>query len=268
MLSFLVAGSPAIAAARAVARFFQENWISDKTLSTSNGQRVVFAKNEVRLRAPIPRPPKIFCLGLNYRDHAAEGGKEPPKSPIIFSKMHTAIIGPGEPILLPRPHISKQIDYEAEFAFVIGKKGKHIPREQAMDYVAGYTILNDVSARDIQFSESQWLRAKSFDTFAPTGPYLVLKEAIPDPHALDIKLWLNGELMQSSNTNQLIFGVDYLVSFLSDVFTLEPGDIVSTGTPSGVGIFRNPPVLLKPGDVVRIEVAGLGVLENPVEAEP
>ncbi|MHB9090533.1 MAG: fumarylacetoacetate hydrolase family protein, partial [Chloroflexota bacterium] len=182
--------------------------------------------------------------------------------------MATAITGPGDPVVLPWSEISDQVDFEAEFAFVIGKVGKHVARENAMEYVAGYTILNDISARDIQFRESQWLRAKSFDTFAPTGPYLVTKDSVADPANLDVNLWLNGELMQSSNTKQLIFDVEYLVAHLSRSFTLLPGDIISTGTPSGVGVFRKPPVLLKAGDVVRIEITGLGVLENPVVQEP
>lgn len=267
MLAFLEAGDPAMAGARAVARFFAEAIKAGKPRGDQSGQQAVFAREEVKVRAPIPEPRKIFCLGLNYRDHAREGGVQLPEKPMIFSKMANAIIGPGDPILLPRPEIASQIDYEAEFAFVIGKRGKHIPRDEAFAYVAGYTNFNDVSARDVQFSESQLLRAKSFDTFAPIGPYLVLKDEVPDPHALDIKLWLNGELMQSSHTNQLIFGVDFLVSYLSQSFTLLPGDIVATGTPSGVGYFRKPPALLKAGDVVRLEVAGLGVLENPVAPE-
>lgn len=260
MLAFLNLGEPALAAARAVAAHFSR--------SGQASAGAVFPRAEVKILAPIAQPRKIFCLGLNYRDHAEETGSKIPEKPIVFSKMATAIIGPGEPILLPRPEYAKEIDYEAEFAFVIGKQGKHIKREEAMDYVVGYTILNDVSARDVQFSESQWLRAKSFDTFAPTGPYLVTKDEIPDPHALDVKLWVDGELRQSSNTRNLIFGVDYMVEYLSRSFTLLPGDIVSTGTPSGVGFAMKPPKLLQPGQVVRIEIQGLGVLENPVEWEP
>ena len=268
MLALLQAGEPALAGAAAVAGFFTERLRAGAQVAGPAGEQVVYDRGEVRILAPVARPPKIFCLGRNYADHVAEVGGELPKSPEIFSKMATAIIGPGDPIILPPPRIASQIDYEGEFAFVIGKRGKYIPRERALDHVVGYTMLNDVSARDIQFSETQLLRAKSFDTFAPTGPYIVTKDEIPDPHALDIKLWLNGQLMQSSNTKQLIFGVDYLVSYLSDVFTLEPGDIVSTGTPSGPGYFRKPQVLLRPGDVVRIEVTNLGVLENPVAQEP
>jgi acylpyruvate hydrolase len=259
MLAFLNLGEPAIATAKIVADQFK------RSAQASAG--VVFPRDDVKILAPIAQPRKIFCLGLNYRDHAEETGSKIPEKPIVFSKMATAIIGPGDPIMMPRPQYSNEIDYEAEFTVVIGKQGKHIPREQALDYVAGYTILNDVSARDVQFSESQWLRAKSFDTFAPTGPYLVMKDEIVDPHDLDVKLWVNGELRQSSNTKHLIFGVDYLVEYLSRSFTLLPGDLISTGTPSGVGFAMKPPKLLKPGDVVRIEIAGLGVLENPVEME-
>lgn len=260
MLAFLNLGEPAIAAAKAVVEHFSGNQASDG--------EAVFSPDQVKILAPIAQPRKIFCLGLNYRDHAEETGTPIPEKPIIFSKMATAIIGPGDTILLPRPEYSKEIDYEAEFTFVIGRQGKHIPREQALDYVAGYTILNDVSARDVQFSEAQWLRAKSFDTFAPTGPYLVLKDEIADPHDLDVKLWVNGELRQNSNTKHLIFGVDYMIEYLSRSFTLLPGDMISTGTPSGVGFARKPPQLLKAGDVVRIEIQGLGVLENPVAQEP
>lgn len=260
MIAFLEQGEPALAAAQAVADYFAAN-------GKGAPGDAVLAGNAVKVLAPVAAPRKIFCLGLNYRDHAMEGGMKLPEEPIIFSKMATAVIGPGEPVLLPWPEISNEIDYEAEFAFVIGKVAKHVAREQAMNYVAGYTIMNDVSARDIQFRESQWLRAKSFDTFAPMGPYLVTRDSL-DPTDLDVKLWLNGQQMQSSNTKQLIFDVTYLVAHLSKSFTLLPGDVISTGTPGGVGVFRKPPVLLKDGDVVRIEIKGLGALENPMVQEP
>jgi len=188
-----------------------------------------------------------------------------PTIPILFTKYANAIIGPGDAIVLPEA--ASEVDYEVEFAFVIGRVARRVPLHSALDYVAGYTMLNDVSARDLQRETSQWFRGKSPDTFAPTGPYLVTKDEVPDPHALDVRLWLNGELMQSSNTKHLIFNVPFLVHHLSKTITLQPGDIVSTGTPSGVGFARKPPVLLKSGDLIRLEVGNLGVLENPVISE-
>ncbi len=218
----------------------------------------------VHLLAPIPSPPKFICVGLNYRDHAAESKMEIPKVPTIFSKFSSSVIGPGESIVLPKN--STQPDYEAEFAFVIGKGGRHIPADRWRDHVFGYTIVNDVSARDFQMATSQWLMGKTFDTFAPMGPYLVSSDEIPDPHALDIRLEINGETLQNSNTRELIFKIPELIAFLSSVFTLEPGDIVSTGTPAGVGFARQPPRYLQAGDDVVIRVEGIGELRNPVIA--
>ena len=217
---------------------------------------------KVRLRAPIGRPGKITCVGLNYADHAREQGIEPPKQPIFFLKSINTLCGPGDPILLP-PN-STQVDYEAEFAVVIGKAGRRIPEEKAYQYVAGYTILNDVSARDMQFGDKQWYRGKSCDTFAPTGPWIVTADEVPDPHNLGISLTLNGQTMQDSNTSNLIFKVPYLISYLSQSMTWEVGDLISTGTPPGVGVFRKPPVFLKPGDSVSVTVEQLGTLTNPV----
>ena len=217
---------------------------------------------KVRLRAPIARPGKITCVGLNYADHAREQGIEPPKQPIFFLKSINTLCGPGDPILLP-PN-STQVDYEAEFAVVIGKAGRRIPEEKAYQYVAGYTILNDVSARDMQFGDKQWYRGKSCDTFAPTGPWIVTADEVPDPHNLGISLTLNGQTMQDSNTSNLIFQVPYLISYLSQSMTWEVGDLISTGTPPGVGVFRKPPVFLKPGDSVSVTVEQLGTLTNPV----
>ncbi len=234
------------------------------------GRRVAFSApkglltplEKVRLRAPIARPGKITCVGLNYADHAREQGIEPPKEPIFFLKSINTLCGPGDPILLP-PN-STQVDYEAEFAVVIGKAGRRIPEEKAYQYVAGYTILNDVSARDMQFGDKQWYRGKSCDTFAPTGPWIVTADEVPDPHNLGISLTLNGQKMQDSNTSNLIFKVPYLISYLSQSMTWELGDLISTGTPPGVGVFRKPPVFLKPGDSVSITVEQLGTLTNPV----
>jgi 2-keto-4-pentenoate hydratase/2-oxohepta-3-ene-1,7-dioic acid hydratase in catechol pathway len=217
---------------------------------------------KARLRAPIARPGKITCVGLNYVDHAREQGIEPPQSPIFFLKSVNTICGPGDPIVLP-PN-STQVDYEAEFAVVIGKGGHNIPEDRAMGHVAGYMILNDVSARDMQFGDKQWYRGKSCDTFAPCGPWITTADEIADLDNLQIRLTLNGESMQDSNTSNLIFKVPYLISYLSQSLTWEAGDIISTGTPPGVGVFRKPPVFLKAGDTVSVTVEGLGTLTNPV----
>ncbi len=222
--------------------------------------------SQVKLRAPLLRPSKIICVGLNYRDHAAEMNVDLPDVPTVFAKFATAIIGPGEPIVLPRA--SKAPDYEAELAFVVGRGGRYIPAERWREHVFGYTCLNDVSARDFQMATSQWLMGKSFDTFAPIGPWVVTADEIPEPHALDISLTLNGQVMQRSHTRNLIFGIPELIEYLSSVFTLEAGDVVATGTPAGVGYARNPPRLLRPGDDVAITVQGIGELRNPVVAEP
>ncbi|MGH9432596.1 MAG: fumarylacetoacetate hydrolase family protein [Terriglobia bacterium] len=216
----------------------------------------------VRLRHPILKPAKITCVGLNYADHAHEQGIEPPKSPIFFLKSGNTVSGPGDPIVMP-PN-STEVDYEAEFAVVIGKSGKRIPEERAYDYVAGYMVMNDVTARDLQQGDKQWFRGKSCDTFAPAGPWIVTKDEVSDPHQLAIKLTLNGEVMQDSNTSNLIFKVPFLVSYLSQSLTWEVGDIISTGTPPGVGVFRKPPVFLKAGDTVSATVERLGTLTNPV----
>lgn len=226
---------------------------------------VSIALEEAVLLAPVPRPPKVICVGLNYRDHAEESRMEIPATPTIFSKFSSAITGPGAPIILPKN--SQKPDYEAEFAVVIGKGGRHIPAEFWHRHVYGYMCLNDVSARDFQMATSQWLMGKTFDTFAPTGPWLTTADEIEDPHNLDIQLAINGEVLQSSNTRHLIFGIPQLVAHLSSAFTLEPGDIISTGTPAGVGFARKPPRWLKPGDEVSVTVAGLGTLTNPVTAE-
>jgi 2-keto-4-pentenoate hydratase/2-oxohepta-3-ene-1,7-dioic acid hydratase in catechol pathway len=220
---------------------------------------------KARLRAPIPRPPKVICVGLNYRDHAEETGLKIPEVPTIFAKFPTAIIGPRQPIILPRN--SSKPDYEAEFAVVIGKGGRHIPEDRWEQHVFGYTCFNDVSARDFQMATSQWMIGKTFDTFAPVGPAIVTTDEIPDPHNLDISLALNGEVMQHSNTRNLIFTIPRLIAHLSSVFTLEPGDIIATGTPSGVGFARTPPRYLKPGDEVVVRIEGLPELVNPCVAE-
>jgi 2-keto-4-pentenoate hydratase/2-oxohepta-3-ene-1,7-dioic acid hydratase in catechol pathway len=230
---------------------------------------VRYAATAVKLLPPVPQPGKILCIGLNYRDHAIEGGKAIPTEPVLFGKFPNALIAHGEPIKLPR--VAQKVDYEAELVIVIGKRGKHIPNDAtAFQYVGGYTIGHDVSARDWQFrgEEKQWIIGKTFDTFAPTGPVIVTADEGIDPHNLKIQLRLNGTTMQNSSTKEFIFGVPALLSFLSQVVTLEPGDLIFTGTPPGVGIARKPtPVLLKPGDVVEVEIEGIGVLKNPCVAE-
>ncbi len=221
--------------------------------------------SDVRLLAPIPQPRKFICVGLNYLDHAKETGAEVPKTPTIFNKFATAVIGPGDNVILPK--VSKAPDYEAELAFIIGRGGRHIAAENWADHVFGYTIVNDVTARDYQRATSQWLMGKTFDTFAPLGPWIVTADEIPDPHTLDIKLEINGEVLQNSNTRELIFKIPELVAFLSSVFTLEPGDIVSTGTPAGVGFTRKPPRFLKAGEEMVVSIEKIGELRNPIVAE-
>ncbi len=216
------------------------------------------------LLPPVPDPQKVICLGLNYRDHAIESGAEIPSEPVIFSKFPSALIGPEAPILLPS--ISDEVDYEAELVVVIGPGGRDIPREKAMEHVGGYTVGHDVSARDWQLRKpgKQWLAGKTFDTFAPIGPAVVTPDEVPDPHNLGIRLHLNGETMQDSSTSQLIFRIDEVIAYLSRICTLEPGDLLFTGTPPGVGMARKPPVWLKPGDVVEVEIDHLGTLRNPI----
>jgi len=221
---------------------------------------------DVRLASPIPRPPKVICIGLNYRDHAEETGMAIPTVPTVFAKFPNTVIGPGHPIVLPKN--STKPDYEAELAVVIGKGGRHIPESQWLDHVFGYTVLNDVSARDFQLATSQWMIGKTFDTFCPIGPVIVTVDEIEDPHALGISTTVGGELLQNSNTSNLIFKIPQLIAHLSSVFTLEPGDVIATGTPAGVGFARKPPRFLRPGDEVTVAVEGIGALTNPVIAEP
>ena len=221
--------------------------------------------SSVKLHAPIPRPGKFICIGLNYSDHAAETGQAIPKFPVVFAKYSNTVIAQGESIILPKA--TNQVDYEAELGFVIGKRAHHVLEAEAMDYVVGYTIINDVSARDYQNRTSQWTIGKTFDTFGPMGPALVTRDEVPNPHELSIKLTIDGEVLQNSNTKNLIFNVPQLIASLSEVMTLEPGDVVSTGTPPGVGMARKPQRWLKPGETVAITIAHLGTLTNPTVAE-
>jgi 2-keto-4-pentenoate hydratase/2-oxohepta-3-ene-1,7-dioic acid hydratase in catechol pathway len=249
MTEFLAAGPAALAAAQA---------------ARAGGPRVPLA--EVRLLAPIARPPKFLAVGLNYADHVAESGLERPKHPTIFNKQSTCVIGPGEAIQIPRA--SHVVDYEGELGFVIGTRCRHVARDDAADVIAGYLVVNDVTVRDWQFRVPTWTMGKSFDTHGPLGPWIVTGDELGDPHRLRLRTWVNGELRQDSSTKELIFDCFALVEHLSTAFTLEPGDVVATGTPSGVGIAFKPPRLLVAGDVVRIEIEGIGALENPVAAEP
>ncbi|MFN0199173.1 MAG: fumarylacetoacetate hydrolase family protein [Planctomycetaceae bacterium] len=217
-----------------------------------------------KLLAPVTRPGKVLCIGLNYRDHAIESNAPIPTEPICFSKFGNAVIGPGESVRLPRT--AHQVDYEAELVVIIGRRGRYIPVDEAQGYVAGYTVGNDVSARDWQLGRpgNQWLLGKTPDTFAPMGPYLVTADEIADPHQLKIQLRLNGETMQNSSTKELIFHIDQVIAHVSQLITLEPGDVIFTGTPPGVGMARKPPVFLKAGDNMEVEIEGLGILKNPV----
>ncbi len=219
--------------------------------------------SETRLLAPIVSPPKILCLGLNFATHVTETKEKRPKEPVIFMKPHSAIAGPNDKII-KRPFV-KELDYEGELAIIIGKKAKDIPVSEALNYVFGYTILNDVSARDFQFKGSQWTPGKSFDTFAPTGPCITMATQLPDPSNLSIKTWINDELRQNGNTCDMIFSVAQVIYHLSRVMTLEPCDIIATGTPSGVAMAMKPQKWLTAGDVVRIEIQGIGTIENTVE---
>ena len=211
---------------------------------------------------PIERPQKIVCVGLNYRDHAEEQGADLPERPLLFAKWPNTLIGPGEPIVIPA--VTQRVDYEAELGVVIGSRIRGVSVENALEAVAGYLCANDVTARDLQHGDGQWTRGKSLDTFCPIGPALVPAADIPDPQALGIRAILNGEVMQDSTTANMVFGVAEIVAFVSQAITLEPGDLVLTGTPAGVGVFRDPPVLLQPGDEITIEIDGVGAITTPV----
>ena len=213
---------------------------------------------------PIDRPQKIVCVGLNYSDHPEEQGVDLPERPLLFTKWPNTVIGPGEPIVIPA--ITERVDYDAELGVVIGSRARQVSVENALEAVAGYVCANDVSARDLQFGDVQWTRGKSLDTFCPVGPVLVPATDVPDPQALGIRTILNGEVMQDSTTRNMVFGVAEIVAFVSEAITLDPGDLILTGTPAGVGVFRDPPGLLRPGDEITVEIDGVGVLTNPVVA--
>jgi 2-keto-4-pentenoate hydratase/2-oxohepta-3-ene-1,7-dioic acid hydratase in catechol pathway len=217
--------------------------------------------DEVELLAPVPHPGKVVAIGRNYRDHIEEEGAQAPPAPLIFSKWSSSVVGPGAEIRWD-PALTAQVDYEAELAVVIGRTARRVSEADALDHVLGYTCLNDVSARDLQFGDGQWTRGKSLDTFCPMGPVLVTVDEIPDPGVLDISCRVGSEVRQQANTAQLFFGVAAIISYCSQAFTLEPGDVIATGTPGGVGFFRDPPVALADGDVVTVEIERIGRLVN------
>jgi 2-keto-4-pentenoate hydratase/2-oxohepta-3-ene-1,7-dioic acid hydratase in catechol pathway len=249
MVAFLEAGPDAMVAAHAAA---------------SSPDRIALA--EVKLEAPIARPPKFLAVGLNYADHVAESGLDTPAHPTIFNKQSTCVTGPTDPVHVPRA--SHVLDYEGELGFVIGRRCRHVSQDDAKDVIAGYMVVNDATVRDWQLRTPTWTIGKSFDTHGPIGPWIVTPDELPDPHQCRLRTFVNGELRQESNTKELIFDCFWLVEHLSTAFTLEPGDIITTGTPSGVGVAMKPPKILQAGDVVRVEIEGIGQLENPVIDEP
>ncbi|WP_428911528.1 fumarylacetoacetate hydrolase family protein [Niallia sp. Krafla_26] len=260
MIGFLQGGEESMGIAKESVAFVQGHEFSEQV-----ERNLYYRGLNVKLEAPVQKPEKIVCVGLNYREHIEEMGREIPTIPVVFAKYNNTIIAPGDPIL--KPKVSDNLDHEAEFVVVIGKKGKYISEEDAMDYVAGFTIGNEATIRDYQKRTREWLQGKTFDTTLPLGPHLVTKEDLPNYDNLNLRLTLNEEERQASNTKNLVFTVPYLVSFLSEIMTLEPGDIICTGTPGGVGQARTPQSWMKHGDVVRVEIEGLGVLENPIKNE-
>jgi 2-keto-4-pentenoate hydratase/2-oxohepta-3-ene-1,7-dioic acid hydratase in catechol pathway len=250
MTAFLGLGAPALAQANRAA--------------SAAGPRIALA--DVTLEAPILRPPKFLAIGLNYADHAAEAKVEIPKLPTVFNKQSTCVTGPYAKIHMPR--VSQALDYEGELGFVIGRRCRHVPRERAHEVIAGYLVVDDVTVRDWQLRTPTWTMGKSFDTHGPIGPWIATADEIGDPHGLRIRTWVNEQVRQDSNTKELIFDCYKLVEHLSTAFTLEPGDVIATGTPAGVGIVMKPPQMLHVGDRVRVEIEGLGAIENEVVAEP
>ena len=254
MAEFLSRGHVAMEAARELQRRVLRDWSDWIPLSS------------VHLQCPVPKPSKIVAIGLNYRDHAEEAHLAIPTQPLFFAKFTSSINGPMDPVIIPRS--DPEIDYEAELAVVIGKQAKHVSADDAYDFVAGYMVLNDVSARKWQFGDKQWTRGKSCDTFCPAGPWLTTRDEISDPHHLRVVARLNGRIVQDSDTSNMIFGVPQLIEHITEAITLEPGDIIATGTPAGVGIFHKPPSFLKAGDVMEVKIDGLGAIRNTLKGEP
>lgn len=238
--------------------FFEGGWLEKAAGVEAAGEAM-----DVRLGSPVADPSKIICVGKNYAEHASEGGFDKPASPVLFSKAPNALNGPNDPIRMPRS--SRQVDWEVELAVIVGKKARRVAEAAAFDFIAGFSVMNDVSGRDAQFGDGQWFRGKSFDTFAPLGPVLMTPDEVGDAGSLNLAALVNGEEMQTGNTRDLIFSISFLIAYISQDITLLPGDIISTGTPSGVGIFRDPPVLLKPGDVVECRIDGIGSIVNGVK---
>ena len=264
MREFLQGGDAALEAARRGVRFAEDRMRAGGQVVGPGGTRALYPLKEVRVRPPVPDPQKIVCIGLNYRDHCAEQGIELPKVLMTFHKFADAIIGPEDPIVIPRG--CEQLDWDVELVFVVGRRARYVTPEEAFQYIAGYTVGNDVSARDFQFADKQVMRGKACETFAPMGPYLVLADQVPDPHNLTIESRLNGKVMQSSTTANLVHRIPAIMAWVTKHLTLQPGDCVMTGTPAGVGVFRKPPVFMKPGDAIEMSIQDLGVLRNLVVA--
>ncbi len=239
--------------------FFRDGWMQKIAGLEDEGHPM-----DVRLGPPVVRPSKLICLGKNYLEHAQEGNFEAPEKPLLFAKAPSALTGPKDPIILPRS--CGQVDWEVELVLVVGREGKRIPRDRAWDYIAGYAVMNDVSGREAQFGDGQWFRGKSFDTFAPLGPALVTPDEIEDIRNLQLTAMVDDQVMQTGNTGDLVFDIPHLMAYISEDITLLPGDVISTGTPAGVGIFRTPPITLAAGNVVTCRIDTLGELVNPVVA--
>ncbi len=264
MRQFLAGGDQAMAHARKVVGATRSALADPKAAHTLQADGAAWRRDEIRLLPPVPEPPKILCVGRNYAEHAREGGSEPPELPIWFGRFPHSLLAPGAPYVLPRA--STQVDYEGELTAVIGRPGRDIPEARALEHVAGYTIFNDISIRDYQRRTTQWMIGKNFDRSGPLGPALVTRDEVPDPQALTLTVDVSGERMQEAGTATMIFSVAHLIADISRVMTLEPGDLIVTGTPSGVGFARKPPRWLRAGDVVRVAITDLGVLETPIVA--
>ncbi|HLY22169.1 MAG TPA: fumarylacetoacetate hydrolase family protein [bacterium] len=265
MTQVLVGGDEALALAREITAETRRALTHAPEARALESDGVVWRAGDVRLLPPVPAPPKILCVGRNYAEHAREGGGEPPTIPIYFGRFPHSLLGPGEPYVLPA--VSEQVDYEGELAAVIGRRGRDIPESRALEYVAGYTVFNDISIRDFQRRTTQWMIGKNFDRSGPLGPALVTRDEVPDPQSLTLTVEVSGERLQEAGTNTMIFPVAFLIADVSRALTLEPGDVIATGTPSGVGFARKPPRWLRAGDTVRISITKVGVLETPVVAQ-
>ena len=261
---FLARGDEAMELAKDAADHLRSAFDDTRAVLRLQQDGVVWLRKEIRLLPPVPAPPKILCVGRNYAEHAREGGNEPPELPIFFGRFPHSLLPPGEPFVLPA--VSPQADFEGELAAVIGTGGSHIPESQALNHVCGYTIFNDISIRDFQRRTSQWMLGKNFDRSGALGPALVTREEVPDPQALTLTVDVSGERMQEAHTGAMIFSVAHLIAYVSQALTLEPGDLIATGTPSGVGGARKPPRWLRAGDMVRVSITRLGVLETPIVA--